>query len=161
MEESFMSYHDLILILIPIVFNGVNIFILQKVFENIKSKKAIKNEYYSELRQKIDTSLVLFLITVALLNNKEGVNNTELNKVVGEFLNNNMDIYYYYEENKAMFNNYEKHMKEIKSLVEQLVDCSQQNNVDLDQFSRLYNQSRDELIITKNLCLKTQLKLSE
>lgn len=152
-----MSTKDWILLLIPVLCNGLIIFALQKIFEKRQITRTIKFEYASILRQKIDTSLELHAKATRLANEENNENDYLINDTIQKYVNSTLDIYYYYIQNKMVFKSFERHMERVAALVLELTKCSQQEEINLEKFSSVFNQIRDELMILKNGCIKLDI----
>lgn len=145
-----MEVKDWILLLVPIFCNGIIIFILQKIFEKRQISRTIKFEYASFLRQKIDLSLELHAKATRLAN--EG-NDPIVNETIQQYVNSTLDVYYYYVQNKIVFKSLDNHMEHIASLVLELTKCSHQKEINLIEFSTIFNKIRDELMVLKKECI--------
>lgn len=148
-----MLTKDWILLLVPILFNGVFIFMLQKIFEKKQLIKTIKYEYASVLRQKIDISLKLHAKATRLANECESENDGIINDTIKEYVDSVLDGYYYYVQNKNIFKPLNETFDQIATNILELTKCSHQKNIDLEQFSLLFNRIRDELMILKDKCI--------
>lgn len=149
-----MGTKDWILLLVPILCNGVIIFILQKIFEKKQITRTIKFEYASLLRQKIDLSLELHAKATRLANEGNNENDNIINETIQQYVNSTLDVYYYYVQNKIVFKSFEKHMEQVAVLVLDITKCSHQKEVNLVEFSSIFNKIRDELMILKKDCIK-------
>lgn len=65
-----MEVKDWLLLFVPVLCNGLLIFVLQKKFEKKQIAKNIKNEYLSVLRINIDKSLETYAMATRLSNEK-------------------------------------------------------------------------------------------
>lgn len=148
-----MEVKDWILLLVPILGNGIIIFILQKIFEKRQMTKTIKLEYASLLRQKIDLSLELHAKATRLANEENDENGTIINETIEEYVNSILDIYYYYVPNKFVFEAFDKRMEKISALVLELIKCSKQKEMNLYEFCNIINKIRDELMVLKKECI--------
>ena len=149
-----MESKDWILLLVPIFCNGIIIFILQKIFEKRQITRTIKSEYASILRQKIDLSLELHAKATRLSNEGNEENGTIVNETIQQYVNGTLDVYYYYVQNKIVFEAFDNHMEHIAALVMELTKCSHQKEINLMEFSIIFNKIRDELMILKKECIK-------
>lgn len=149
-----MEAKDWIILLVPIFCNGIVIFILQKIFENRQITRTIKFEYASLIRQKIDLSLELHAKATRLVNEGNEENGNILNETIQQYVNSTLDVYYYYVQNKIMFRSFDNHMKHIAALVLELTKCSQSKEINLLEFSQIFNKIRDELMILKKECIE-------
>lgn len=151
-----MGTKDWILLLVPIFCNGVIIFVLQKIFEKKQITRTIKFEYASLLRQKIDLSLELHAKATRLANEGNNKNDNMINETIQQYVNSVLDVYYYYVQNKIVFKlkSFEKHMEQMGVLVLELTKCSHQKEINLVEFSSIFNKIRDELMVLKKDCIK-------
>lgn len=149
-----MGTKDWILLLVPIFCNGVIIFILQKIFEKKQITRTIKFEYASLLRQKIDLSLELHAKATRLANEGNNENDNIINETIQQYVNSVLDVYYYYVQNKIVFKSFEKQMEQMAVLVLELTKCSHQKEINLVEFSSIFNKIRDELMVIKKGCIK-------
>lgn len=149
-----MEAKDWILLLVPIFCNGIIIFILQKIFEKKQMTRTIKLEYASLLRQKIDLSLELHAKATRLANEGKEENGPIVDETIQQYVKSTLDVYYYYVQNKIVFESLNKHMEHIAALVMELKKCSQQKKINLMEFSIICNKIRDELMVLKEECIK-------
>lgn len=149
-----MEAKDWILLVVPIFCNGIIIFILQKIFEKKQITKNIKYEYASLMRQKIDLSLELHAKATRLANEGNEENGTIINETIQKYVNSTLDVYYYYVQNKIVFEHFGNRMEHIASLILEIIKCSQQKEINSMEFSRLFNKTRDELMELKKDCIK-------
>ncbi len=110
-----MSAKDWIILLVPILCNGVIIFILQKIFERKQLITSEKYEYVFIMLKKVDEALSLF-IKATQSTGDDIVQNNYLNK----FINSYCDIFYYYQQNQKLFKVLKDYMVEIVSEHEKL-----------------------------------------
>ena len=100
-----MTQKDWILLVVPILCNGIVVFILQKIFEKRQLAITAKRKYVSLLQEKTDAALSLFIKVIQTSNkDKEQIN--YLNQFVQSFA----DIHYYYQQNKVIFSAIDKDM---------------------------------------------------
>lgn len=149
-----MGTKDWILLLVPILCNGVIIFILQKIFEKKQITRTIKFEYASVLRQKIDLSLELHAKATRLANEGNNENDNIINETIQQYVNSTLDFYYYYVQNKIVFKSFEKHMEQVAVLVLDITKCSHQKEINSVKINLIFNKIRDELMILKKDCIK-------
>lgn len=149
-----MELKDWVVLLVPIFFNGIIVFVLQKYFEKRQLSKAIKNEYASHLRIIIDESLELHAKATQLANEGDNNNDLQINDLIKQFVNRTLDVYYYYVQNKIIFSLLDDSMEQIAKLVLDLTNCSHQQPVNSEKFSSLCNSIRDELMILKKSCIE-------
>lgn len=149
-----MELKDWILLLVPIFCNGIIIFILQKIFEKRQITRTIKFEYASLLRQKIDLSLELHAKATRLSNENNEENATMVNETIQQYVNSALDVYYYYVQNKIVFEYFDSHMEHIAALIMELTKCSHQKEINLMEFCAIFNKIRDELMVLKKECIK-------
>ena len=149
-----MELKDWILLLVPIFCNGIIIFILQKIFEKRQITRTIKFEYASLLRQKIDLSLELHAKATRLSNEDNEENVTIVNETIQQYVNSTLDVYYYYVQNKIVFESFDSHMEHIAALIMDLTKCIHQKEINLMEFCSIINKIRDELMVLKKECIK-------
>lgn len=100
-----MTQKDWILLVVPILCNGIVVFILQKIFEKRQLAITAKRKYVSLLQEKTDAALSLFIKVIQTSNkDKEQIN--YLNQFVQSFA----DIHYYYQQNTVIFSAIDKDM---------------------------------------------------
>ncbi len=148
-----MQYKDWILLLVPILCNGIVIFILQKIFEKRQIVRTIKSEYMSNLRKKIDVSLELHANATRLANNTDS-NQTEINDTISKYVESCLDVYYYYIQNKPLLKKLDNKMEELAKSIKELTDCSHEKNFNNILFSILVNKIRNILLKLKMDCVK-------
>lgn len=152
-----MSLKDWVLLLVPILCNGVTIFVLQRMFEKKQIIMTIKMEYASVLRKKIDIALEDHAIATQLTNEGNHENDTKIIASIRKYINDSKDVYYYYIQNKDTFQHFERNMSELTNLLTKLAECGNQKNIDNEKFSVLFNMIRDVLMKMKKDCIKLEL----
>ena len=147
-----MEAKDWILLLVPILCNGVVVFLLQKLFERKQITRDIKAEYGRKLRQKIDGALELYIKAVRFNNESNANTSNENSKLLQCYVDRILDVYYYFVENKNIFksNVFEEHMHAISSLLMEL----SKYQTDLIQINLILNTIREKLMILKDECIK-------
>lgn len=152
-----MELKDWILLLVPILFNGIIVFALQKIFEKKQIVRTIEFEYASILRQKIDKALELHAQATRLANEGNPDNDKMINDAIKQYVDSVLDVYYYHIQNKVIFHSLEESMEKIASLIMELTKKSQQANINAIEFSSIFNNIRDELMLLKNNCIKLKI----
>lgn len=148
-----MDLKDWILLLVPIFCNGLIIFILQKVFEKRQLTKSIKFEYAKKLREKVDLALELHAKATRLLNVKN--NNEQLiNLTIQQYVDASLDVHYFYIQNKITFKSLDANIDNLSELILNLTRLSNEEVINLTEFSNTFNNIRDELMIIKQKCIK-------
>ena len=142
-----MELKDWILLLVPIFCNGIIIFILQKIFEKRQITRTIKFEYASLLRQKIDLALELHAKATRLSNEDNEDNDTIVKETIQQYVNSTLDVYYYYIQNKIVFESFESNMEHIAALIMDLRKCIHQKEINFMEFCGIINKIRDELMV--------------
>lgn len=153
-----MSTKDWILLLVPLIanllFDGVLIFILNKIFENKQRIHSIKTEYAASLRQRIDSALMSHAQATRLANEGDSNNNIQINQCLRDFVSACLDTYYYYIQNKSTLQKLDNLMEKLASNVLAAVQESNKPTIDSDKFSTLINQCRDNLMELKDMSIK-------
>ncbi|MBQ8188512.1 MAG: hypothetical protein IJZ44_01910 [Lachnospiraceae bacterium] len=149
-----MIAKDWILLLIPILFNGIIVFILQKISDKKQIIRAIKMDYASVLRQKIDISLSLHARTTRLVNEGNPSNDSLIRETTQQYVDSVLDVYYYYIQNQLTFKSFDSQIQKIASQIMQLMECSHHTPTNLELYSALFNKIKDDLLILKNNCIK-------
>lgn len=149
-----MELKDWALLLVPIISDGIIIFILQKIFEKRQITRTIKFEYASILRQKVDLSLELHAKAIRLCNEGNEENGTIVNETIQQYVNSTLDVYYYYVQNKIVFEALNSNMEHIATLVMELTKYGHQKEINLVEVSMIFNKIRDELMVLKKECIK-------
>ena len=149
-----MELKDWVLLLVPIISDGIIIFILQKIFEKRQITRTIKFEFASILRQKVDLSLELHAKAIRLCNEGNEENGTIVNETIQQYVNSTLDVYYYYVQNKIVFEALNSNMEHIATLVMELTKYGHQKEINLVEVSMIFNKIRDELMVLKKECIK-------
>ena len=149
-----MELKDWVLLLVPIFSDGIIIFILQKIFEKRQITRTIKFEYASILRQKVDLSLELHAKAIRLCNEGNEENGTIVNETIQQYVNSTLDVYYYYVQNKIVFEALNSNMEHIAILVMELTKYSHQKEINLVEVNKIFNKIRDERMVLKKECIK-------
>lgn len=140
-----MELKDWILLIVPILCNGIIIFILQKVFEKKQRKFAIKYEYFANIRNRIDISLELHAKLTRRANENHPINDEEINSIIGDFFNSCLDIYYYYVQNQTIFTCIKQHNEKLAVLIMEAIECSHDKRAYSTSISQKVNEIRDVL----------------
>lgn len=110
-----MSTKDWILLLVPILCNGIVVFLLQKAFEKRQLALTEKYKYVSIMQQKVDNSLSLFM-KVLQTSDDDLVQINWLNQFIASYC----DVFYYYQQNKLIFKSLDNHMNKLIKKHEQI-----------------------------------------
>ena len=110
-----MTQKDWILLLVPILCNGVVVFILQKIFEKRQLAISAKQKYVLVLQEKIDIALALFM-NVIQATNDDLTQITYLNQFAKSFT----VIHYYYQQNISIFKAIRKDMDKAAAVYEKI-----------------------------------------
>ena len=105
-----MTAKDWIMLLVPVLCNGVVVFILQKFFELKKSIILEKREYISIMLKKVDKALFLYTKATQTI----GDDKVQIN-YLNKFTNSFGDVFYYYQQNQKLFKALKKYMVEMAS----------------------------------------------
>ncbi|MCM1172847.1 MAG: hypothetical protein NC393_12085 [Clostridium sp.] len=103
-----MEKKDWILLLVPILCNGVIMFLLQKAFEKRQLVLNEKYKYVSLMLQKVDKALDLFVKTLQTTDDDL----TQINRL-NQFSASYCEVYYYYQQNQTLFKHLENSMTEL------------------------------------------------
>lgn len=147
-----MDTANWISIIIPILGNGIIIFILQKMFEKKQKTESIKNEYFASLRNKIDISLALHAKgsrTSNLCDTQSDDFNDEMNNIVSNFFNSCLDVYYYYVENEIIFDIIKANCEKLVQLLIEISQCPKNTPEGLDLIGTKINEIREVLLKIK------------
>lgn len=148
-----MQLKDWILLIVPILCNGVIVFILDKIFEKRQTIHAIKLDYANCLRQKIDTAL--YLHTKALqLNQSVNSDTIAVSKILSEFIDASADVFYYYGQDKSVLSSFESIMKKLAADIQSAVDYIRGSNINESKYFSLIQNIRDTLLQAKEKCIK-------
>lgn len=109
-----MNTKDWILLIVPILFNGVIIFILQKIFERKQLAISEKYRYVSVMLRKVDDALALFMKMIQTTDD-------ELVSWLKKFINSYSNVFYYYQQNKELFKSLESYMDELANEHEKII----------------------------------------
>jgi hypothetical protein len=149
-----MTTKDWLILLIPICFNGVIIFALQKVFEKKQIERTWKVEYLSTLVKKIDDSLELHAAATKLATEGDSSNGEATNTSIREYFDNSLSLYYYYVQNKNIFGSMEDKFENLATQIMELSKAANDSSKDTIYVSSLINDVRDTLIEIKDMCIK-------
>lgn len=103
-----METKDWILLLVPILCNGVIVFLLQKTFEKRQLVLSEKYKYVALMQQKVDYALELFVKAIQTT----GDDLTQINWL-NQFAKSYCEVYYYYQQNQTLFKHLENYMEEL------------------------------------------------
>lgn len=118
-----MSVKDWVLLLIPILCNGVVVFLLQKSFEKRQLSTTEKYKYVSVLQHKVDDALVLFTKVLQTTGN-DSIQISFLN----QFISGYCDVFYYYQQNQTIFKALKQYMDEIMRIHERIKNQQEQHD---------------------------------
>lgn len=110
-----MSTKDWILLLVPVLLNGVVVFLLQRIFERKQLALNKKYEYVSVMQQKVDNALASFIKVIQTTGN-DSVQISWLNQFISDY----SEVHYYYQQNQVLFKHLKNHMDELIKAHEQL-----------------------------------------
>lgn len=120
-----MNTKDWILLLVPILCNGIVVFLLQKAFEKRQLALTEKYKYVSIMQQKVDNSLSLFM-KVLQTSDDDLVQINWLN----QFIDSYGDVFYYYQQNKLIFKSLDNHMNKLIKKHEQIKSIQSKDDND-------------------------------
>ncbi len=121
-----MSSKDWILLLVPILCNGVVVFLLQRAFEKKQLALTEKYKYVSIMQQKVDDSLALFT-KVLQTSGEDLIQINWLNKFIASYC----DVFYYYQQNKQLFKSLDNRMNKLIKTHEHIISIqSKGDNVE-------------------------------
>ena len=153
-----MNTKDWILLLVPLAGNllvdGCLIFILNKVFENRQRVHSIKIEYATILREKIDKALMEHATATRLANEDNDENGAKIGQALTNFVDNSLEVYYYYIQNTSTLKKLQKTMEEFGKSIKATTDYYNRKQVADRHFSFLINSIRDYLVKLKDLSIK-------
>lgn len=149
-----MEKKDWILLLVPIVCNGLIVYFVQRFFDKKKEKdnliRDIKMNYYTALRTKIDDALSLHSDLCHMSNSADCNNNELLIKIRG-YTDSAHCVYDYYRANFKVFKSFEEEAEELSELMFGL--SKRQNEINLQELSTYLNEIRDVLSKMKDKCI--------
>ena len=148
-----MELKDWILLIVPIISNGIIIFILEKIFEKRRIVRNTKYEYISIMRRKIDISLNLHAQATKKANENENVSSEEINSLIQQYIDSCLDVYYYHIQNKIIFKSLDDYMERMAVLLKEFSNCIHKDNNGLE-CSLILNKIRDILMLAKNSCIE-------
>ena len=157
-----MTNKDWIILLVPILFNGVFIFILQKVFERKQDIKTIKKRYLFKFLNAIDDCLIIGL-SIYRLQREEERDDAKQMKLLFEYKNRLLNLYYnYYQPNHTIFKSYVSNIKtfndNIKSWVNYHNKIADEGGIITDSkaetYDKIFDSIMDELFNIKTKCIK-------
>lgn len=93
-----MNTKDWILLLVPILCNGVAVYVLQKMFERKQLISAEKYRYVTVLQQKTDNALALFVQVL-----QASGNDSEQIIYLNLFTKSYCDVFNFYQQNQTVF----------------------------------------------------------
>ena len=112
-----MTTKDWILLLVPIFCNGIVVFALQKAFEKRQLVLAEKYKYVSIMQQKVDDALASF----ARVLQTAGDDMAQISWL-NQFISSYSDVFYYYQQNEALFKSLKSYMDELIKTHEYIKD---------------------------------------
>lgn len=101
-----MNTKDWILLIVPILCNGVIIFILQKIFERKQLSISEKYRYVSVMLRKVDDALALFIKVV------QTTGHDQISWLY-KFINSYCNVFYYYQQNQELLKSLKSYMDEL------------------------------------------------
>ncbi len=101
-----MNTKDWILLIVPILCNGVIIFILQKIFERKQLSISEKYRYVSVMLRKVDDALALFIKVV------QTTGHDQISWLY-KFINSYSNVFYYYQQNQELLKSLKSYMDEL------------------------------------------------
>lgn len=147
-----MTQKDWILLVVPILCNGVVVLIMQKIFERRQLAIAAKQKYVSVLQEKIDVALSLFIKVIQTA----GKDMEQIN-YLNQFSQSFADVHYYYQQNTTIFGSINKEMTKALKVYEGMQSICQDMKNSKDDYA-LMTQLEDKLRALYNLLQKIQTK---
>lgn len=147
-----MTQKDWILLIVPVLCNGVVVFILQKLYEKRQLAIVAKQKYVSILQDKIDVALSLFIEVIqASGNDMEQIN------YLNQFIKSFADIHYYYQQNIVIFSAIKKDMGKALEIYSKMQNICQ--NMTEDKYNIVTStQLEDNLRVLYRILQKMQVK---
>lgn len=147
-----MTQKDWILLVVPILCNGVVVFALQKIFEKKQLAIAAKQKYVSVLQEKIDVALSLFIKVIQ----SSGKDMEQIN-YLNQFVQSFADIHYYYQQNTEILSSIAKDMNKALEVYNKMQNVCQNMNGDTNNFAAS-TQLEDNLRALYRILQKMQTK---
>jgi hemerythrin-like domain-containing protein len=147
-----MTQKDWILLIVPILCNGVVVFILQKIYEKRQLAIAAKQKYVSILQEKIDVALSLFIKVIQ----SSGKDMEQIN-YLNQFIQSFSDIHYYYQQNTVIFSAIENDMNKALEVYSRMQSICQSMNSDKNNIATSI-QLEDNLRALYRILQKMQTK---
>ncbi len=151
--EINMQTKDWIVLLVPILCDGIIIFILQKISEKKQISKTIKYGYANILRQKVDTALDAYSKLLQLTNYGES-DEIILKKAIQYYIDKVMDAHYYYEQNEQIFMSFRKNIDKIIITILKINDLLHKEKLDNKGLCTSLDAIKNELSNIQELCIK-------
>lgn len=118
-----MEAKDWILLFVPILSNGVIIFIFQKIYEQRQLSIMELHKYVSILLQKVDNALSKFI------NIMESINfGTDQVQSFSQFIGSYREVVFYYQQNKGLLKSFEKDINRIAIIHDQIDSIPRDEN---------------------------------
>ena len=99
-------------------------------------------------------ALELHAKATRLSNEDNEDNDTIVKETIQQYVNSTLDVYYYYIQNKIVFESFESNMEHIAALIMDLRKCIHQKEINFMEFCGIINKIRDELMVLKKECIK-------
>ena len=142
-----METKDWIVLLIPILCNGLIFYFIQWLFDNKREKtrqiRDNKTPYYDLFRAKIDDSLALYSQICDIIS-KQNIQHDELVKATSRFIDSTKVVFNYYRTNHTVFQSFEN---DADRLAKKRFELNQ------DVTTGELNQLREILAIMKDKCI--------
>lgn len=146
-----MEIKDWILLLVPILCNGIIIFAFQKNFEKRQMIMMEKNKYVSVLQQKVDEALSMYAEML-----QAPKNGAEIIQYTNEFINGYSKVFFYYQQNKMLLKPFSQNIEKINEIHEQIISVQRLEN-SVSHIEKYFIQIYEQLQIIQNKCINHKL----
>ena len=111
-----MTQKDWLLLIIPILCNGVVVFLLQQLFEKRQLVIAGKQEYVSLFQKKVDATIESILDVSLLATNEQPIS-------LEKFCASYVDLFQYYQLNTELFKRIKKEMNQTLEIYQKIKEA--------------------------------------
>lgn len=150
-----MSNKDWILLLFPIVCNGIVVLVLQKIFEKKRLVLDRKYKYVFILQQKVDKALELFVNVVQTANDDH-----KQVYWMKQYLISYCDVYKYYQQNQVLLKSLDFYMDEIMKIhtnLSNIFDCADFNIENRLKMGKSFRRIYELLQNIQNDCINYKI----
>ena len=149
-----MTLKDWILLLVPILSNGIIVFTLQKIYEKKQLIKDSKRAYVIKFKEQVDTALALQAQIVDMITNAESEDGNSIYQVMQQFIDIIKKMVYFQYQNHALLKPLKEKTQQLANLTNEMTDFIKSKCFDIEEFNRVFSDIKNTLNELQLYCVK-------